>query len=215
MTMQQILPDAEVLQTFGQLSTFALIMLFLCIVATGMVILMFFLLRTFKSTIDGLRETNRNMADSMKDQQVSADKHEDKLVAAIERFPVEMNKAGQALLLINRGVDTVRAQIDDTQTHILARLEELNKVAAGETSDIKDGMGQVYDLIEEKFQIVVDDVAILKQAMSKNPQIPPEVQSVLDRVLGYLETARPKLGTGTFRAVVQPLTEVTENKNGE
>ena len=156
-----------------------------------------------------------NVLDVMKSQQKSSDKHEDKLAAAIERFPVEMNKAGQALLLINRGVDTVRSQLDDTQTHILARLEELNKVAAGETSDIKDGMGQVYDLIEEKFQIVVDDVAILKQAMSKNPQIPPEVQSVLDRVLGYLETARPKLGTGTFRAVVQPLTEVTENKNGE
>lgn len=199
------IPDAQFIETFGQLNTFALIMLFLCLVAFGMLVVMLFALRIFKSTTDGLRDTNRTMSDTMNSQQKSSNSREDKLAAAIERFPEEMNKAAQALLLIHHDVERVRTGIDDTQTNILARLEALNRTAQGtlltETGDIKDGMGQVYDLIEQKLQIVIDDVAILKQTVSLNPQIPAEVTAVLNRVLGYLETARPKLGTGTFRTV--------------
>lgn len=194
-------PDANFIDAFGQLSVISAIMLFLCIVAFGMLLVMLFALRIFKSTTDGLRETNRAMSDSMNSQRNSSNSREDKLVLAIERFPDEMNKAGQAILLIHRDVERVRTGIEDTQTNILARLEALHRTEQStlltESGDIKDGMGQVYDLLEEKFQIVIDDMAILK----RSPQIPVDMQLQLDRILGYLEVLRPKLATGTFKPV--------------
>lgn len=195
------IPDAQFIETFGQLNTFALIMLFLCLVAFGMLVVMLFALRIFKSTTDGLRDTNRTMSDTMNSQQKSSNSREDKMVAAIEQFPEQMNKAAQALLLIHHDVERVRTGIDDTQTNILARLEALHRTGQSslltESGDIKDGMGQVYDLLEEKFQIVIDDMAILK----RSPQIPADMQLQLDRILGYLEVLRPKLATGTFKPV--------------
>lgn len=154
-----------------------------------------------------------NVLDVMKSQQKSSDKHEDKLAAAIERFPDELNKVGQALLLINRGVDGARVRVEDTQTNILARLTTLSEKSEaallGETSDIKTSLQDIYELIER----LGSDVTDIKVAANRVPALPQELKSQLDIILGYVEAFRPKLKTGTYDIV--PANGLTEIKKEE
>lgn len=157
-----------------------------------------------------------NVLDVMKSQQKSSDKHEDKLAAAIERFPDELNKVGQALLLINRGVDGARVRVEDTQTNILARLTTLSEKSEaallGETSDIKTSLQDIYELIER----LGSDVTDIKVAANRVPALPQELKSQLDIILGYVEAFRPKLKTGTYdivpAAVINGLPEIKKEE---
>lgn len=135
----------------------------------------------FRQSADNNSKTTSSLLTNMQTQQNQSNDRESKLATAIEHQAKESSKIGRALLLIHREQKRQGQSIDDTQNLLNAQhqaaMSRIESVATQLTSEINGIKTQISR---------IDELPVKQDEMLRR----------LDRVLGYVESMRPKHRTG-------------------
>lgn len=201
--MQIITPDT--IDSFGNLGTFSVVVLFLCIVAVAALVMTWWQGRTFKSLVDTLKATNDHLSNSMFTQQKSSDNREDKLAAAVTMQAQEASKIARALMLINENVNGSRNTVEETGGAIIDYIDDVvnrYSAAAGEIQKtITEGNKAVTNALDLLGKQLEREALELRKIINNIPGEQEERGKRLDAIIGHLEMLMPKLNklqTGTF-----------------
>jgi septal ring factor EnvC (AmiA/AmiB activator) len=175
--------NPQLLEQFAKLDTIQVVQFLMLILVGGMMFVNIRQQGVAKDTAKHNNDTTSKLLGNMQSQSTQANERENKLAVAIEHQAQESSKIAQALLLINTKAEKNGAALDDTQALLnaqhaatMARIDSMTTQLMTEIRSVKDDVNRLP----------------LKQ---------DEVLRRLDRVLGYVESMRPKLRTGEISTV--------------